>query len=268
MRDDLLRLTTVHAGLDTLLALLLLFHFPSRPAAPPSRSAAAPRFQFLAGFRVLAGSKDCWLVLAVYAFPQCLVQLWQSMMVVSLTGPKLGFGEGWVEKLGLSLSLVSGALLALYTDTINPDCAAVLGSILLASLLSRFRRRLKLCILLLLAGAAVLYSVLTAVLEGGLPHSPTLLYLLLLPATTLALASSPLAFELAVETCYPVSEGVIGGWLTGWFNLLGAIFFLVFLVPGVGTRWLNYVLPASVLIPFPAIFLAKELYNRDKIDRE
>ena len=31
-------------------------------------------------------------------------------------------------------------------------------------------------------------------------------------------------------------QGVIGGWMTGWFNCLGAVFFLIFFIPDIGTR--------------------------------
>ena len=31
-------------------------------------------------------------------------------------------------------------------------------------------------------------------------------------------------------------KGVIGGWMTGWFNCLGVVFFLIFLIPDIGTR--------------------------------
>ena len=32
------------------------------------------------------------------------------------------------------------------------------------------------------------------------------------------------------------NQGVIGGWMTGWFNCIGVVFFLVFLIPHIGTR--------------------------------
>ena len=92
---------------------------------------------------------------------------------------------------------------------------------------------MKLSIILLLGMSSVLFIFCTLILEQvitfktitGLKYS---LYFLLLPAMTFALSTSPIAFELSVENSYPVNEGVIGRWLTGWFNVLGAVFFLVF----------------------------------------
>ena len=61
-------------------------------------------------------------------------------------------------------------------------------------------------------------------------------------------------------------QGVIGGGMTGWFNALGMVFFLVFLIPDIGSRWLNYVLPLSVTLPLPCIALVRETYRRMAAD--
>merc|ERR1711892_850913 len=274
-RNEIMNLNYIHAGLDIALFLLLVIYFPSKPTLPPSISSSEERLDFLSGFKILARSRDAWLVLVTYAFPQCLIQLWQSMMVINLTELDLHFPTGntsyvtdemdpcdgtlcehWVEILGVVISFVS-----------------VFASIGLASFLTMFNKRMKLAIILLLSMSAVLFVVCTLVLEqvitfNSLGEMKLALYLLLLPAVTFALSSSPIAFELSVETSYPVSEGVIGGWLTGWFNALGAVFFLIFLIHGIGTRWLNYVLPVSVIAPLPFIFLVSESYSRMKTDQK
>ena len=274
-RDDIMTLNYVHAAVDIFLAVLIVLYFPSKPSLPPSVSSAEERLDFVGGFKILAKSSDAWLVLATYAFPQCLVQLWQSMMVITLTELDLNFPsenhdgfddttdpcdgricEYWVEILGVVMCFVS-----------------VFTSIGVASFLAIFRRRMKLSIIILLGSSAVLFVFCTLILEqvitfNSLGGFKLALYLLLLPAMTMALTSSPIAFELSVENSYPVNEGVIGGWLTGWFNVLGAVFFLLFLIPGMGTRWLNYVLPFSVIAPLPAIFLVSESYSRMKTDQQ
>merc|ERR1711892_1351676 len=275
-RNEIMNLNYIHAGLDIALFLLLVIYFPSKPTLPPSISSAEERLDFLGGFKILARSRDAWLVLVTYAFPQCLLQLWQSMMVINLTELDLHFQTGntsylndetdpcdgticehWVEILGVVISFVS-----------------VFASIGVASFVTLFfKKRMKLAIILLLSMSAVLFVVCTLVLEqvitfNSLSEMKLALYLLLLPAVTFALSSSPIAFELSVETSYPVSEGVIGGWLTGWFNALGAVFFLIFLIHGIGTRWLNYVLPVSVIAPLPFIFLVSESYSRMKTDQK
>jgi len=257
--NSLMTLQYVHAGITSVLLFLVLLYFPSKPAKPPSNSAAEERTNFREGFAQLARSKDAWLILVAYAFPQCLIQLWQSMMVVNLTQlDGLPVSERWVTRLGTFLCFTS-----------------VAASIAVASFLSRpaLRRRMRLSILVLLILASAIFVLTTLIVEGvisvsDLSNFKLCLYLLLLPGTSLALASSPITFELSVETCFPVSEGVIGGWMTGWFNCLGVVFFLVFLIPHIGTRWLNFVLPISVLLPLPAVLLVRENYRRMAVDDE
>ena len=92
------------------------------------------------------------------------------------------------------------------------------------------------------------------------------MYVLLVTGVCLSCGCAPIAFEFCVELCYPVAEGTIGIWLTVWFNILSALFFGVFQIPNIGTRWLNYVLPCSVLLPLPALLMVKEDYKRSKLD--
>ena len=261
-RDDIMNLNYIHAGLDIILFLLILIHYPSKPKNPPSISSAEERLDFIGGFKILAKSRDAWLILIAYAFPSCLLQLWQSMMVVSFTELDFKFSnvtsdvndncsyelcEHWVEVFGIVMCFVS-----------------IFTSIGVASFLSIFKRRMKLSIMILLGLSGIFMIFGTLILEQVITFSnlsglKLALYLVLLPGTTLALCSSPITFELSVENAFPVNEGVIGGWLTGWFNALGAVFFLIFLIPGIGTRWLNYVLPFSVIAPIPFIAMVTDI---------
>jgi len=271
---DIMSLNYTHAAVDIVLFILLVLYFPSKPDKPPSISSAEERLDFVGGFKILARSRDGWLVLIIYAFPQCLIQLYQSTMVVNLTALDLDFPsentetetcegricEHWVNTLGVVMCFVS-----------------VFLSIAVASFLTLFRKKMKLSIIILLGMSAVLFIISTLILEqvitfNSLAGLKLTLYLLLIPAMTLALSSSPIVFELSVENSYPVSEGVIGGWLTGWFNVLGAVFFLTDLVPAklghpLTPRWLNYVLPVSVIVPLPALALLSEKYSRMKTDQ-
>ena len=273
-RDDIMNLNYIHAALDIVLFVLIVLYFPSKPKLPPSISSAEERLDFIGGFKTLAKSRNAWLVLVTYAFPQCLIQLWQSMMVINLTELDLNFPRGNLSYLSDEIDPCDGQICEHWVEVLGVVMCfvSVFTSIGVASFAAIFRKRMKLSIILLLGMSAVLFIFCTLILEQVITFKTITgfkvsLYCLLLPAMTFALSSSPIAFELSVENSYPVNEGVIGGWLTGWFNVLGAVFFLVFLIPGIGTRWLNYVMPFSVLAPLPAIFLVSESYQRMKTDQ-
>ena len=129
---------------------------------------------------------------------------------------------------------------------------------------------MKIAILVLLSGSGVLFILSTLLLESVITLNQStfkiVIYILLVGGVSLACSMAPIAFEFCVELCYPVHEGVVGNWLVLWFNALSAVYFGVFQIPGIGTRWMNFVLPFFVIIPLPIVFLIDEQYRRSVID--
>ena len=54
--------------------------------------------------------------------------------------------------------------------------------------------------------------------------------------------------------------------MTLWFNIIAGIYFGLFQIPHIGTRWTNYILTGASLSGLLFIILAKETYKRSKID--
>ena len=48
-------------------------------------------------------------------------------------------------------------------------------------------------------------------------------------------ACTPLFFELAAEIAYPVGEGVVAGFMTFWWTVIGIIFLSVFFIKNIGS---------------------------------
>ena len=149
--------------------------------------------------------------------------------------------------------------------------SAVFSSILVAVLIDYFRRRMKIATLLLLSASGILAVLSTLLFENVFSSLSStgfksLLYILLLGVVCLACSLAPIAFEFCVELCYPVNEGVLGNWLVLWFNVISAVYLGVFQIPGIGTRWMNFLLPVSVLLPLPITFLIDAQYRRSMVD--
>ena len=97
---------------------------------------------------------------------------------------------------------------------------------------------------------------------------------------------APLFFEYTVELAYPVSEGLVGGFLCCFNNFIGTVFLALFFIPNLGTIWMNYVqvfgaISKSCLkrlskifttifflfaVSIPAVILTKESYRRLDLD--
>lgn len=80
-------------------------------------------------------------------------------------------------------------------------------------------------------------------------------------------ACSPLFFELAVELAYPVSEGVVGGFLTLCWNVVSVIFLLTMQMPMDSVLWMDYILAIQGLVVVLLMILVKEEYRRTSIDK-
>ncbi|XP_023343452.1 disrupted in renal carcinoma protein 2 homolog [Eurytemora carolleeae] len=91
-------------------------------------------------------------------------------------------------------------------------------------------------------------------------------FLLLLAGSSLVVASMPLSMELAMEVCYPAAECVVGGWISIWFNISSVVFLSLFNIPGLGTSWLDYVLPISCFLALPFFALIRVDYKRTAVD--
>ena len=69
-----------------------------------------------------------------------------------------------------------------------------------------------------------------------------------------------------VETMEYYTALILGNWLVLWFNLIHTAYFVLQQIPGIGTRWMNYVLPFANLAFLPCILSVKAKYKRSKVD--
>ena len=183
--------------------------------------------------------KNGWIIMLVYSLSQGLVQMWQSSMVINLTSPDRSqrVSETFANYLGVSISFVSVAV-----------------SISIATMMDYFRKKMKLAICSLLLSSGLIFILCTLMTEEVIQFENLnifkgVLSTLLVIGISLSCACAPIAFEFAVELCFPIAEGTIGDgtriksqlifslpgtWLTLWFNMLAVGFFLVFQIPNVG----------------------------------
>merc|ERR1719184_656617 len=172
----------------------------------------------LADLRQLAMDRNAWLLVIVFAVSQGLVFSWQSAIVIDLDSP--GLDHHISEKFASNLGILISVLSAAF-------------SVFFATVMDTIR----------MEDDVIFKSLLSCLLVLGI---------------SLATAGAPIATEFCVDLCRPVSEENIGSWLTLWFNLVALVFFLAFQIPGVGVRWLNYILPFSTLTVLPLILVVKE----------
>ena len=118
----------------------------------------------------------------------------------------------------------------------------------------------------LLLGSAVSFALFTLMCAGIIPYNKAILYFTFITGGFFANATIPLFFEMAVETAYPVAEGITSGFLTMSCNLLQLVFYIFPLLPNFGLKWINWCTFVTYAVCIPLLALWRERYYRSEVD--
>ena len=127
-------------------------------------------------------------------------------------------------------------------------------------------RHMKAIQLVLLTGAAVSYGLFTFMCARIIPYVKAVLFITCILGGFFTNGSIPLFFEMAVETAYPVAEGITSGFLTVSANILQLVFYIFPMIPNFGLKWINWCIFATYAVCVPLLALWKERYYRSEVD--
>lgn len=125
---------------------------------------------------------------------------------------------------------------------------------------------MKVILLILFALGTAGFSVFSLMCLHIIPQSQIMLYTTSIVGGLCLNGAIPLFFELSVESSYPVAEGINTGFMTFSNNIYCLIFLSMPMVPGVGTKWMNWALVASCAICIPMMMFFKEKHRRLEVD--
>jgi len=231
-----------------LLAVCTTIYFPDQPEIPPSITASVDRLSFIKGMRDMVRNPEIWKTVVPYALAGGVYLNWITMITINLEALDISqYESGWIG----FYAVVSGCVAA----------------ILIARVIDYIGGKMKFTIIILMFASGVCFIWFTLIYISYLPFSKVSLYLSIILGGTLNSCLVPLFFELAVEIAFPVSESIVGGFLTGVLGVIGAIYLLLFFIPNIGVSWMNYVLIGSTLLPIPLMLTLHEEYGRAHIDK-
>lgn len=127
---------------------------------------------------------------------------------------------------------------------------------------------MKLIVIALLAGATVSLAIFTLICAGILHFSKPVLYLTSILGGFFVNGTIPLFFEMAVESTYPVAEGITSGFLTFSNNFLQVIFYIFPMIPNLGLRWINWCTFATTGVCIPLLLLWRQRRYRSSVDEK
>ena len=126
--------------------------------------------------------------------------------------------------------------------------------------------RMKAIQFFLLAGATISYGLFTFICAGIIPYNKAILFLTCILAGFFTNGTIPLFFEMAVETAYPVAEGITSGFVTVAANLLQLVFYIFPMLPNCGLKWINWCIFITYALSVPLLALWRERYYRSEVD--
>ena len=123
---------------------------------------------------------------------------------------------------------------------------------------------MKLIVIALLTGATVSLTIFTLICADILPYSKVVLFVTSILGGLFVNGTIPLFFELAVESTYPVAEGITSGFLTFSNNFLQVVFYIFPMLPKFGLKWINWCTFVTTGLCIPLlVFWRQKRYRSD-----
>lgn len=273
------RLLYIHAGLAALNLVMILAHFPAKPAIPPSAAAGEQSSQSehsgdhdgdKNGSGTAAGLRGCsgilkvvtnpWLMLVAIGggtingvfnvWSASLVQLLQPMNYTSSSGHTFDQNTcGWLG-FGATLALIVGGVITGAVADLPP-----------------FNRRMKETVVTLTALTAAMMVYFTLALPNAAVHKKifpssfaSICVLITLSAFVLG-GSIPLMYELGAEMTYPVPASTSSNVIVLILNI-GAFIFLFIANPLLDSEAMNLVISGVALLAVLLLSITKVDYRR------
>ncbi|KAL9988621.1 hypothetical protein ACROYT_G003087 [Oculina patagonica] len=220
LKEKIMHLMYIELGVAALILLVIFVYFPSKPKLPPSVTAAVDRLDFKYGFKCLVHNKQMWLLLFINGV---IVGVYTGLgTILDLNLSQFGIGEKTAGWLGFGASM-----------------AGIVAGISLSILADHISRHMKAIQFVLLVSATVCFALFAFMCAGIIPYCKAVLFLTYILGGFFANGTIPLFFEMAVETAYPVAEGITSGFLMMSANFLLLVFYIFPLLPKFGLKWIN-----------------------------
>ncbi|XP_015765955.1 PREDICTED: disrupted in renal carcinoma protein 2 homolog [Acropora digitifera] len=247
LKDKIMQLMYIELGVTTLLLLVVIGYFPKKPPSPPSLTATTDRLNFKDGFKRLISNKQFMLLLFINGITIGVYNGWASILDLNLS--QFGLGEktaGWLGFGTSMIGIVSGIGLSWLADHVSHHMKAIQ--------------------LVLLFAAAVSYTLFTLICARYIPYNKSVLFITCILGGFFTNGTIPLFFEMAVETAYPVAEGITSTLLIGFANVPQMIFYVFPMLSNIGLQWINWCILITYAVCVPLLALWKERYYRSEVD--
>ncbi|XP_077993120.1 solute carrier family 49 member 4 homolog [Glandiceps talaboti] len=246
--NQIWHLLYIECAWEGLLFLMTIIYFPAKPPLPPSISAGLQRMEYKTGIFQLT-KKWAFLCLGLAYGISCGVYSgWGSVVDIILKPHGVSQSEaGWIGFWSNIVGAGGGLGIARIVD-------CCLG------------KHIKKVLLLLYVGGVLAFGWYLLLCYEIIESNTASLYVSIIIVGFVINGAIPLFYEAAVESTYPIAEGITTITMTWLNNLFGLIFFAILMIPSTGTSWMNWCMMGAIGISFPLLLLFREKYNRLSVD--
>ncbi|XP_078347324.1 solute carrier family 49 member 4 homolog [Oculina patagonica] len=246
-KNKIMNLMYLELGITAVTMLFVIIHFPEKPKLPPSVTAAIGRLEFKVGAKSLLKNAQFWLLVFIYGIGTGVYGGWCSILDLNLSQFHIDQKTaGWLGFGAVVAGSVSGISLSIFAD--------------------HFTRYMKLIVIALLTGATASLTIFTLMCAGIISYSKIVLFITSILGGLFVNGTIPLFFELAVESTYPVAEGITSGFLTFSNNFLQIIFYIFPMIPNFGLKWINWCTFVTTALCIPLLMLWQQRRYRSDVD--
>jgi len=248
-------------GLACIALFLVVVYLPSKPPIgyEPSRTSSTVRLNIAEGMKTLSQQRNFWYICISYGAMAGLYSGWGPLyaLIINTLGKKVA-----------PTPQITASWIGFYSN-ISGNIGGMVVSILADKGIGRNHFK---TILIVLSSLGVVVYIIFAVLfvrkdllqHLGLP----VIYTLCILGGVVINSTVPIFYELAVDTTYPVAEGLTTSVLTVMNNIGGLVFLLL---PSIGVvigDWVNYTVGGACLVSVICMSLFQGKLKRTNEDSE
>ena len=185
---QIMRYLYIQCGVVTFLLFLVLVSYPNKPPKPPSATATVERIDFKDGLQKLIKNPQFQLIAFAYGLSTGVYSAWCSDLAINLSA--FNISDKMAGMLGF-WAVIAGAVSGIALGI----CGDSLGGV-------------KRILIFLFIVATSCFTVFSLICMKVIPSTPWVYYATCILGGLTLNGSIPLFFELAVESSYPVAEGM------------------------------------------------------------
>uniref|UniRef100_A0A6P8HA50 Solute carrier family 49 member 4-like n=1 Tax=Actinia tenebrosa TaxID=6105 RepID=A0A6P8HA50_ACTTE len=243
MTTNLSEYMGIQLGISALLLVCVLVYFPDKPPLPPCATSSSRQHSYVTSVKKLVVNGPYLYLGLIFAMSYGVYAGW--MAVLSLAVKPFGIDEylsGWLGCAAVVAGILSGVCLARVVDYIKSHTKTVL--------------------ILLFLGTTISQLLFTLTCSKIIPFSKPLLFSSIIFGGLFFNVTTPLMFEMAVETVYPIAEGLTAILLLCIGYSVYLIIIITFMFPVMNVKWINWATVILNGLCVPGLMVYKNKFRR------